>query len=318
MTLRSLVAIGIVLSPKVASATWSIVAVDRSTGQLGAAGASCVGARSIQRIYGGVPGRGALVAQALLNDAARDRGVMLLMNGSTAAEVIAAITDPTFDRDFARRQFGVVTLDGMSAGFTGARTSSYAADRQSVIGSFVHSVQGNLLTGPEVLDRAGAAFAGGGCDLAARLFAGLVAGGQNGAGDARCTPNGIPADSAFLVVEDARGADLIRIEALSRSATEDPLIALRAAYDLWRQDHACPVADAGFAEDARAPDAVPRDAEPRDAEPRADAGSPVIEPTSKEGCSCRAGHDGHTAGGLVLLAAFPMARRRSCRLRIRR
>lgn len=304
----------LLLLPARASATWSIVAADPASGAIGAAGASCVGARSILLIYGGVPSTGALVAQAQLNIPSRDRGVELLQQGATPAQVVAGIASSGFDSDFETRQFGVVTLNGLSAGFTGSRTNPYASDRQFIADGFTVSVQGNLLTGVEVLDQASAAFLG--CDLADRLMSALEAGGDRGAGDGRCTPSGIPADSAFIQV-DLPSGNYLRLEVLSRNAADNPLPRLRAEFDAWRTTNPCPVIerDAGAA-DAVAPAedaAAAQDATaPADsAQPRADAAS--TRPTTRGGCGCSTKTTPNSPTWVILIALSCLLTRRSQR-----
>ncbi len=64
-----------------ASATWSIVAVDPETREVGIAGASCIG--GVEIIGGLVPGRGAVAAQASANLAGRDLAMDRLAAGSS-------------------------------------------------------------------------------------------------------------------------------------------------------------------------------------------------------------------------------------------
>ncbi len=83
------------LAPARVSATWSIVAVDPQTREVGVAVASCIG--SVEVTAGFAPGKGVIVAQALSNRAARDRSAQLLARGASPAQVIAEITNPEFD-----------------------------------------------------------------------------------------------------------------------------------------------------------------------------------------------------------------------------
>ena len=230
-----------------ARATYSIVAVDGDTRQVGGAGTSCIGARSVRVIYGGVPGAGVVHAQALGGGPGKDAAVAQLGAGVAPAAIILAITAPAFDPQAARRQYGIVDLAGRAAGFTGADNGGFAADRQGRAGAFTYSVQGNILTSGAVLEQAEAAVAAGGGDLADRLMRALEAGAAGGEGDSRCTAGGIPSDSAFLEVDrDGEAAgEFLRLE-VTGSAPASPLVALRARYDGWRVAHPCPVTpDAG-------------------------------------------------------------------------
>jgi uncharacterized Ntn-hydrolase superfamily protein len=120
-----------------AHATYSLLIADTASGLLGSVGTSCVGRQAVSAISGIAPGFGAIHAQAQSNASGRDRGVMMLKAGATAEEIIAAITAPSFDRLAASRQYGVVTLQGSAAGYTGSSNMPYADDRQATIGRYV-------------------------------------------------------------------------------------------------------------------------------------------------------------------------------------
>ena len=178
----------VVLVAGPAAATWSIVAVDPESGDVGVAIASCVPGSALGDLERPlapvvlVPGVGAAVTQAALNDAAADELRRVLDAGASADEAIAAVVDPSFDADAADRQHAVATLSGTAGGFTGDRNLAVALDRQ---GDGV-SAQGNILVSNAVIDDALDAFAGAaGDDLAARLVAALQAGADAG-GDSRC------------------------------------------------------------------------------------------------------------------------------------
>jgi uncharacterized Ntn-hydrolase superfamily protein len=233
-----------------ARATYSIVASDRATQQIGGAGTSCLGGSDVYIIYGSVPGVGVVHAQALFNGAARQRAVQLLASGQSPEQVISAITDPAFDARAAARQYAVVDLSGRSAAFTGADAQSFAADVQGQISAYTYSVQGNILTSGAVLSQAAQAFEANGCDLAERLMAGLAAGARGGEGDSRCSASGIPSDSAFLQVDapDVEPGGFLSLRVPS-SGTQDPLALLADLFADWRSRNPCPISapDAGGA-----------------------------------------------------------------------
>jgi uncharacterized Ntn-hydrolase superfamily protein len=228
-----------------ARATYSIAAADTRTRQTGGAGTSCLHGDDVYVIYGAVPGVGTVHAQAVFNQDARDAGVRLLSGGAAPSDVIAAITSPAFDAYASLRQYGVVDVTGRSAGFTGTDDHEYAGDHQGKTGSLVYSVQGNFLTSRAVIDQASVAFEASGCDLPERLLHALEAGADGGEGDARCTPTGLPSDSAFLEVElpDAEPGGYLELRVPS-SGDQSPLPELHAAFDAWRADHPCS-ADSG-------------------------------------------------------------------------
>jgi uncharacterized Ntn-hydrolase superfamily protein len=184
------------------------------------------------------------------------------------------------------RQYGIVDLAGRAAGYSGGMTLAYAEDRQGTLGPITYSVQGNILTSAAVLDQAVAALPDG-CDLPDRLMRALEAGAANGEGDTRCTPDGIPADSAFLQVDrEGEPAGTYLVLDVTDTAPESPVALLRAEYDAWRATHPCP-----------APIQV-------DADPGDDTGT-------GGGCGCASTAPG-AADALVLIAvAFALFRSRS-------
>lgn len=221
--------------------TYSIVAADTTTREVGGAGTSCLGGEDVYVIYAASPGRGVIHAQAYYSLLARERGLSLLDAGQAPTAVIEQITSSSFDGSAQIRQYGVVDVLGDAAGFTGSGTTAYAADRQGHVGDFAYSVQGNILTSAKVLEQAAQAFEANGCDLPERLMNALEAGANGGEGDSRCTEHGIPSDSAFLQVESPdlpRGGYLtLRVET---SGAENPLPLLRAKLNDWRATHPCP------------------------------------------------------------------------------
>jgi len=295
-----------------ARATYSIVAVDTSSMQVGGTGASCVGsAVSIYSIYGSVPGHGAVHAQALLSSRGRDLAVEMMEMDEPLADILAAITDPTFDAQYDRRQYGLVDLSPEALGFTGASTFDYADDVQGSVDGYTYGAQGNILTSAAVLDQASAAFEAEGCDLAERLMRALEAGADGGEGDSRCTPEGIPADGAFIQVDrpgEPRGSWLsLRVD---DTAPDDPVALLRSEFDAWRATHPCP---------ETVPDAGATDAG-LDAGPAAGDSGMITDRSRDRGCDCSApgGRNDHgrhpgwlTLGtAAVLLVARRLRRRR--------
>jgi uncharacterized Ntn-hydrolase superfamily protein len=320
-----------------ASATYSIVAADRATRQVGGAGTSCIGGQDVYIIYGSVPGTGAVHAQAQFSMAGRNRAVQLLGQAQSPQQIIQAITANAFDNNAASRQYGVVDVTGRSAGFTGGSTLPFADDVQGTIGTFAFSVQGNILTSEAVLTQARSAFEAPACDLAARLMAALEAGGDNGEGDSRCTGDGIPSDSAYLQVDvpDAAAGSFLSLR-VPTSGDENPLPLLRAQFDAWRLTSPCPApVDAG-ASDASTPapgsaqdagtNPTPSGTVPR--EPTGAGGTPALDaapepPSAGAGTSadtprrprggCNVTHGNHTpiVGVLICgLAAVVLRRRR--------
>ncbi len=173
-------------------ATFSIVARDSLTGELGVAVASRFFA-----VGSVVPWAradvGAVATQSFANTSFGWRGLELLEQGVNPQEAAQILLRT--DNDPERRQFGIVAADGESATYTGKNCLSWAGGRS---GSN-YAVQGNILAGEAVVAGMEAAFLETKGTLADRLYAALVAGDKNG-GDARGKQS-----AALLVVKKNAG-----------------------------------------------------------------------------------------------------------------
>lgn len=141
---------------------------------------------------------GAVATQAMGNMQLRTRGLALLAQGTPAAGMLQQFFADDAQKD--HRQAGVVDAAGRAATYTGSECMPWAGGRaeQHPSGSF--AVQGNMLTGPEVIDAmADAWLAHKDMALADRLVAALAAG-QEAGGD----PRGKQA-AAVLVVGKNQG-----------------------------------------------------------------------------------------------------------------
>jgi uncharacterized Ntn-hydrolase superfamily protein len=187
-------AVLLLVLPRSAHATWSIVILDREHKWIGVAAASCT--PDVYGIMSLRPGQGVLLAQAVGNDAAIQRGNKLLATGLTSDSVVQILVTPANDSASWYRQYAVASFTGGLAQFTGDSTAGYhgALQMPDVL------VQGNSLPGPHVLARVMAAIQT--AQRAKRtlpevLMAALSAGAKAG-GDVRCGSQ--RATSAFLVV----------------------------------------------------------------------------------------------------------------------
>ncbi|MDI1464920.1 DUF1028 domain-containing protein [Catellatospora sp. KI3] len=138
---------------------------------------------------------GALATQSYANLAYRPQGLALLRTGTAAADVVAGLT--AADPGRAQRQLGVVGTAGDGAGWTGPGCHDWAGGAYG--DGF--AIQGNILTGPEVVDAMRQAWLDGdpAAPLARRLLAALRAGDAAG-GDKRGRQS-----AALLVVSPGQG-----------------------------------------------------------------------------------------------------------------
>jgi uncharacterized Ntn-hydrolase superfamily protein len=136
---------------------------------------------------------GAIATQSYANLAYRPQGLALLRTGVPAAGVVAGLT--AADDQRATRQLGVVGTAGDGATFTGADCHAWAGGAAGD----GYAMQGNILTGPEVVAAMEHAWLGSVDEdrFARRLLAALRAGDEAG-GDRRGRQS-----AAMLVV--ARG-----------------------------------------------------------------------------------------------------------------
>ena len=79
-------------------ATWTIIAVDTETKEIGAAGASFTPA--LWSVLGIVGGKGIIAAQAATNLDAKQLGIQMLLDKKNAEDILKTVTDPHFDPDF--------------------------------------------------------------------------------------------------------------------------------------------------------------------------------------------------------------------------
>ena len=138
-------------------------------------------------------GVGAIATQSFANLAYRPEGLAMLAEGRSAQETLDALTGADDLRD--QRQAGVVDKAGRAATFTGSDCNAWAGGRTGEN----WAAQGNILTGPEVVDALAGAFEGTAGPLARRLSAALLAGDRAG-GDRRGRQS-----AALLVVSEGGG-----------------------------------------------------------------------------------------------------------------
>ncbi|MCU1673855.1 MAG: fimbrial assembly protein FimA [Frankiales bacterium] len=170
--------------------TFSIVARSADGAQWGVAVASkflAVGAAVPAARYG----VGALATQSFANLAYKADGLHLLHRGLSAQEVVEKLTSADELRD--QRQLGVVDRDGGAATFTGTACNAWAGGRTGE----GYAAQGNILTGPEVVDALAEAYEGTAGPLSHRLFQALLAADRAG-GDKR----GRQSAALFVVSEN--------------------------------------------------------------------------------------------------------------------
>lgn len=173
-------------------ATFSIVARDPQTGELGIAVASRFFSVGSVVPYAQAKA-GAVAAQANANTTWGPRGLELLARGANAEETLKVLlrTDANADA----RQTGIVGADGSSVTYTGPNCIAWAGGRSGPN----YAVQGNILAGEAVVIAMEKAFLETKGTLARRMYTALAAGDAAG-GDSRGHQS-----AALIVVKEGAG-----------------------------------------------------------------------------------------------------------------
>jgi uncharacterized Ntn-hydrolase superfamily protein len=211
-------------------ATWSIIVVDPKTKEIGIAGASCT--ISVYGIGLIVPGKGAIVVQAMSNSLARLQGFRMIMDGATPAAILSTIRHPDYDPE--QQQYAILCMSDIMhpATYTGTKNISHAG---TLTGNGI-SVQGNTLTHPRELQAIYDAAVKAQKDslpIQDILMLALEAGANSG-GDKRCGER--KASSAFLTV--SKPADVekhwLNLVIYGNDDHTHAVEALRQKFDDWK------------------------------------------------------------------------------------
>ncbi|MEO7083434.1 MAG: DUF1028 domain-containing protein [Gemmatimonadaceae bacterium] len=187
------------LLPSSAFATWSVIAVDMSTGRVVIASATCVNNNdaflmNIQAVV--VPGKGVAACQASVDGTHANQMLVYeeLKKGTSPERIIELLSE---DPAFQSRQFGILDLSGRSAGHSGLTNGYVSQDIHGrVPGTQIfYSIQGNILRAGEVVPNAVKAFLSNNGAITDRVMAAMEAADASG-GDSRCACPAAPADGS--------------------------------------------------------------------------------------------------------------------------
>lgn len=260
------------LAPSRVFATWSVIAVDRSTGRVVIASATCVD-RDDQFLMGVqavvVPGKGVAACQAGVDNTHQNQMLVFqeLQKGTDPKTIIDLLSkDPAFQS----RQFGILDLEGRRAGHSGLSNGYVSQDIQGQVPGteIFYSIQGNILRPGQVVPNAVQAFIKTTGAITDRVMAAMEAADGSG-GDSRCTCPPWPTDgSKPKVACDGKTAHVAYIlmaekgdtngdshnngkytmyitvsqpgsdkgpNAIKDSENLNPVKTLRARYDAWRK-----------------------------------------------------------------------------------
>lgn len=257
----------LLLVPATAQATWSVIAVDMSTGRVVIASATCVDRddaflMGVQAVV--VPGKGVAACQAGVDGTHANQMLVFreLQKGTDPKTIIEMLSrDPAFQS----RQFGILDLTGRSAGHSGLSNGYVSQDVQGrVPGTQIYySIQGNILRPGEVVPNAVQAFLATTGSLTDRVMAAMDAA-DNAGGDSRCScptdpPGAIPCEGktshvAYILMSEKNDTNgdshnngkYAMYLTVSQPATGgpnaikagenlNPVKTLRLRYDAWRR-----------------------------------------------------------------------------------
>lgn len=217
--------------------TFSIVAVDTVTGEIGSAGASCVGA------IGGVgafilsdviEGIGGIHTQAQWNATNQQNARQKMLQGLSPQQIIDWLVANDAQGNPTIRQYGIVDLtrNGESAAYTGVNCLNY---KNHVTGPG-YAIQGNILLGQIIIDTMHTTFLNTHGPLADRLMATLQAAKILGA-DTRCAARGTSSQSGFVkVVRIGDGnTPYLQIVVPDTPIGKDPIDSLQTMFNSWKQ-----------------------------------------------------------------------------------
>lgn len=269
---RSLFVVAMVLCANLSSAevgdTFSIVAVDPRSGEVGAAGASCVDLVELRGYYDEadetplegetsaagisllVPGKGAIVAQSLFDTVNKQNGGLRIAEGLGAQAVIEWLiandssadffenTDPEnaielVEETVAWRQYGLVTMDRDKPPESAAFTGEECLDYKGALLGFNYAIQGNALLDESVLKRMERGFLESGGGLAEKLMAALQGANFPGA-DRRCLEYGVSSLFAFIRVarpEDTAGRFYVDLGVITSPGDGEPIDLLQTEFE---------------------------------------------------------------------------------------
>jgi uncharacterized Ntn-hydrolase superfamily protein len=254
-------------------ATWSVIAIDKKTGQVIVASATCVaqagfpkrqpiGSRDLMDLQAViVPGVGVAACQAGADNTHRNQMTVFeeLKKGTDPKKIIEILH---MDPDIERRQFGILDMQGRTAGHNGTGTSTASLYVPGHVGDFYFQVQGNTLFSDQVMYEAALAFTRAKGTLADHVMAAMEAADAKG-GDKRCNCETDPKPSApcdgktahvaYIVIANKENRTekshnqgtyyaYLRVtdEDIEPAENANPVKTLRLRYDSWKKSGSKP------------------------------------------------------------------------------
>jgi len=249
-----------------ADATWSIIILNRKTREVAIGSATCLESFDLRRFLPVVVvGQGAAAAQSQIDTTGNNR--MRIFDGLLAGDDPGVILQTLAQNDAGHqnRQYGIVSFDGPPVTFTGSGAGEAKFGLVGSDGPLIYAVQGNVLTGDEVVIEARAALLATPGDVSQKLMAAMEAaaalggGGRCSCSQAAPTSCGAPpasftktAHTGFILISRlgdqqggcsqstgcADGSYYLFRRSIGDMFDPDPIIELRSKYDQWRANRA--------------------------------------------------------------------------------
>jgi uncharacterized Ntn-hydrolase superfamily protein/pimeloyl-ACP methyl ester carboxylesterase len=209
-------------------ATFSILAMDSVTGEIGGAVQSRVFSVG-NGVLWAEAGVGAAATQAIVDVSYGPKAIAALKEGLSAEQVVARVMDADPDPrpdDWSKqgRQFAVIDANGKVFAFTGPRATAWAGHKSCSASGNHCTAQGNILAGEAVVDSMVAAYERtAGQHISLRLMEALEAG-QRAGGDRRGM------QSAAMLIVKQNGGVWLNNDVVLRLQVDDnpePIVELR-------------------------------------------------------------------------------------------
>lgn len=223
--------------------TFSIVAADSTTREVGSAGASCVDLFAFNIVDASflgdlLPDTGAINSQAAYLAINQSNARARMRTGNTPDEIITWLKANDSQLNPQVRQYGIVGFKGIqpsAAGFTGTNCLNYKNHLTGSVNGIYYSIQGNILSGQAILDSMEHRFRNAPGDLSCRLMAALQGANEVGA-DSRCASNNTSSLFAFIKVAkktDAYGQPSLSLGVRTRQGDRlEPIDSLQKIFSL--------------------------------------------------------------------------------------
>lgn len=169
-----------------ASATWSIVILNRVTGEMAVGQATCIAdINLLPRLAAVRTGKGIGIVQAWWDSNGQRRELIAagLDAGKTPQQILDDLNTLVSPQLF---QFGIVSFDGPAVTFTGSSAMDGVCGVTGEVGPLSYAIQGNVMTGTAVCAEAEARLLAENGDMVAKLMAAMD-GARNMGGDGRCS-----------------------------------------------------------------------------------------------------------------------------------